>query len=224
MTICHYHWGCQVGRVVDKKYKVLSIDALRVIDEKEDIAHCPKILTRAINSSGPDQLSQWEKVLNWKTENALTQNQLLTSINNKVDQLSVSHNKRLRSLQISIIEIHVRLNNHHQEMTTMAQHMMVNTSNFRSKKAETASLNNQLKDLQKSLEIARVKQIYTSIRLEVCHLVSLCIKDPTPRDFTLDTKSKGRSPLSPGFYRPMKHSCLAMALLQLIILEQKQPE
>ncbi|CAN6868899.1 unnamed protein product [Brassica oleracea] len=32
MTIWHYHGGCQVGRLVDKNYKVLGIDALRVID------------------------------------------------------------------------------------------------------------------------------------------------------------------------------------------------
>ncbi|CAI8589242.1 unnamed protein product [Vicia faba] len=32
MTIWHYHGGCQVGRVVDSDYKVLGIDALRVID------------------------------------------------------------------------------------------------------------------------------------------------------------------------------------------------
>ncbi|KAH0889156.1 hypothetical protein HID58_051585 [Brassica napus] len=32
MTIWHYHGGCQVGRVVDKNYKVLGIDGLRVID------------------------------------------------------------------------------------------------------------------------------------------------------------------------------------------------
>ncbi|XP_019091110.1 PREDICTED: protein HOTHEAD-like isoform X3 [Camelina sativa] len=32
MTIWHYHGGCQVGRVVDKNYKVIGIDALRVID------------------------------------------------------------------------------------------------------------------------------------------------------------------------------------------------
>ncbi|KAF8105021.1 hypothetical protein N665_0164s0036 [Sinapis alba] len=32
MTIWHYHGGCQVGRVVDKNYKVLGVDALRVID------------------------------------------------------------------------------------------------------------------------------------------------------------------------------------------------
>ena len=32
MTIWHYHGGCQVGRVVDNDYKVLGIDALRVID------------------------------------------------------------------------------------------------------------------------------------------------------------------------------------------------
>ncbi|ANM70948.1 Glucose-methanol-choline (GMC) oxidoreductase family protein [Arabidopsis thaliana] len=32
MTIWHYHGGCQVGRVVDKNYRVLGIDSLRVID------------------------------------------------------------------------------------------------------------------------------------------------------------------------------------------------
>ncbi|VVB05834.1 unnamed protein product [Arabis nemorensis] len=32
MTIYHYHGGCQVGKVVDNNYKVLGIDALRVID------------------------------------------------------------------------------------------------------------------------------------------------------------------------------------------------
>eukprot|EP01018_Ginkgo_biloba_P033671 Gb_33524 [translate_table: standard] len=31
-TIWHYHGGCQVGRVVDKNYNVLGVDALRVID------------------------------------------------------------------------------------------------------------------------------------------------------------------------------------------------
>ncbi|CAA7035320.1 unnamed protein product [Microthlaspi erraticum] len=38
---------------------------------KEDVNHSPKILTRAINSTGPNQLSQGEKVLNWQTKNAL---------------------------------------------------------------------------------------------------------------------------------------------------------
>ncbi|XP_010533369.1 PREDICTED: protein HOTHEAD-like [Tarenaya hassleriana] len=32
MTIWHYHGGCQVGRVVDKNYRVFGVDALRVID------------------------------------------------------------------------------------------------------------------------------------------------------------------------------------------------
>ncbi|TQD81667.1 hypothetical protein C1H46_032763 [Malus baccata] len=32
MTIWHYHGGCQVGRVVDKGYRVLGIDSLRVVD------------------------------------------------------------------------------------------------------------------------------------------------------------------------------------------------
>uniref|UniRef100_M4CSM1 Glucose-methanol-choline oxidoreductase N-terminal domain-containing protein n=1 Tax=Brassica campestris TaxID=3711 RepID=M4CSM1_BRACM len=32
MTIYHYHGGCQVGNVVDNDYKVLGVDALRVID------------------------------------------------------------------------------------------------------------------------------------------------------------------------------------------------
>ncbi|CAA7014674.1 unnamed protein product [Microthlaspi erraticum] len=31
-TVYHYHGGCQVGRVVDKNYKVFGINALRVID------------------------------------------------------------------------------------------------------------------------------------------------------------------------------------------------
>ncbi|KAK7330651.1 hypothetical protein VNO77_24849 [Canavalia gladiata] len=32
MTIWHYHGGCQVGKVLDTDYKVLGVDALRVID------------------------------------------------------------------------------------------------------------------------------------------------------------------------------------------------
>ncbi|KAJ8626484.1 hypothetical protein MRB53_019791 [Persea americana] len=32
MTIWHYHGGCQAGRVVDHDYRVLGVDALRVID------------------------------------------------------------------------------------------------------------------------------------------------------------------------------------------------
>ncbi|CAA2980008.1 Glucose-methanol-choline oxidoreductase family isoform 1 [Olea europaea subsp. europaea] len=32
MTIWHYHGGCQVGRVVDRDYRVLGVEALRVID------------------------------------------------------------------------------------------------------------------------------------------------------------------------------------------------
>lgn len=32
MTIWHYHGGCQVHRVVDHDYRVLGVDALRVID------------------------------------------------------------------------------------------------------------------------------------------------------------------------------------------------
>ncbi|XP_031280518.1 protein HOTHEAD-like [Pistacia vera] len=32
MTIWHYHGGCQVGRVVDNDYKVVGVDALRVVD------------------------------------------------------------------------------------------------------------------------------------------------------------------------------------------------
>ncbi|XP_058085338.1 protein HOTHEAD [Magnolia sinica] len=32
MTIWHYHGGCQVGRVVDHDYRVLGVDAIRVID------------------------------------------------------------------------------------------------------------------------------------------------------------------------------------------------
>ncbi|KAG4930328.1 hypothetical protein AAZX31_17G128000 [Glycine max] len=32
MTIWHYHGGCQVGKVLDRDYKLLGVDALRVID------------------------------------------------------------------------------------------------------------------------------------------------------------------------------------------------
>lgn len=32
MTIWHYHGGCHVGTVVDHDYKVIGVDALRVID------------------------------------------------------------------------------------------------------------------------------------------------------------------------------------------------
>uniref|UniRef100_A0A0D9W8F2 Glucose-methanol-choline oxidoreductase N-terminal domain-containing protein n=1 Tax=Leersia perrieri TaxID=77586 RepID=A0A0D9W8F2_9ORYZ len=32
MTIWHYHGGCQVNRVVDTEYRVIGVDALRVID------------------------------------------------------------------------------------------------------------------------------------------------------------------------------------------------
>ncbi|KAK8963577.1 Protein HOTHEAD [Platanthera guangdongensis] len=32
MTIWHYHGGCQVARVVDHDYRVIGVDALRVID------------------------------------------------------------------------------------------------------------------------------------------------------------------------------------------------
>nr|XP_043633760.1 protein HOTHEAD-like [Erigeron canadensis] len=32
MSIWHYHGGCQVDKVIDRNYKVISVDALRVID------------------------------------------------------------------------------------------------------------------------------------------------------------------------------------------------
>ncbi|KAI3432105.1 GMC_OxRdtase_N domain-containing protein [Psidium guajava] len=32
MTIWHYHGGCQVDRVVDRDYKVIGVDSLRVVD------------------------------------------------------------------------------------------------------------------------------------------------------------------------------------------------
>ncbi|XP_057530146.1 protein HOTHEAD-like [Amaranthus tricolor] len=32
MTIWHYHGGCQVGRVVDKDYKVYNVSGLRIVD------------------------------------------------------------------------------------------------------------------------------------------------------------------------------------------------
>ncbi|ESQ44802.1 hypothetical protein EUTSA_v10003417mg, partial [Eutrema salsugineum] len=106
---------------------------------KDNIAHSPKILTRAINSSGPDQLSQGEKVLNWQTENAIAQNQLLKTINYKVDQLTENYIKRQTSLQSSITEIHGRLNNLHHERMAMAQNMMVNTAQFRDERGETST-------------------------------------------------------------------------------------
>ncbi|CAG7888373.1 unnamed protein product [Brassica rapa] len=119
---------------------------------KNNVAHCPKILSQAVDSSGPSQLSQAEKVLNWQTENSLAQNQLLSTINHKVDQLAEEYNSRLLSLQNSITKIHGRLGNLHQEMMTMAKHMMTNTTQFRNKEAETTSLKNQLRDLQRCLE------------------------------------------------------------------------
>lgn len=32
MTIWHYHGGCQTGAVVDRDYRVLGVDSLRVVD------------------------------------------------------------------------------------------------------------------------------------------------------------------------------------------------
>ncbi|KAG2289870.1 hypothetical protein Bca52824_049474 [Brassica carinata] len=119
---------------------------------RNNIAHCPKILSQAVDSSGPSQLSQAEKVLNWQTENSLAQNQLLSTINHKVDQLAEGYNSRLLSLQNSIAEIHGRLGNLHQEMMTVAKHMMANTTQFRNKEAETTSLKSQLRDLQRCIE------------------------------------------------------------------------
>ncbi|KAG2311199.1 hypothetical protein Bca52824_022756 [Brassica carinata] len=119
---------------------------------KDNVAHIPKILSAAVGSSGPTQLSQAEKVLNWQTENSLAQNHLLSTINQKVDQLKEGFNKTQHSLQNSITEIHGRLNNLHQELMTMAKHMMVDTTQFRNKEVETASLKSQLRDLQRSLE------------------------------------------------------------------------
>ncbi|KAJ0672695.1 putative glucose-methanol-choline oxidoreductase, FAD/NAD(P)-binding domain superfamily [Helianthus annuus] len=31
-TVWHYHGGCHIGKVVDDEYKVIGVDALRVID------------------------------------------------------------------------------------------------------------------------------------------------------------------------------------------------
>nr|VDD36092.1 unnamed protein product [Brassica oleracea] len=76
---------------------------------KNNISHCPKIISQAVDSSGPSQLGQAEKVLNWQIENSLAQNQLLSIINHKVDQLAEGYNSRLLSLQNSITEIHGRL-------------------------------------------------------------------------------------------------------------------
>ncbi|CAN6996434.1 unnamed protein product, partial [Brassica rapa subsp. trilocularis] len=119
---------------------------------KNNVAHCPKILSQTVDSSGPSLLSQAEKVLNWQTENSLAQNQLLSTINHKVDQLAEEYNSRLLSLQKSITDIYGRLGNLHQEMMTMAKQMMANTTQFRNKEAETTSLKYQLRDLQKCLE------------------------------------------------------------------------
>nr|VDC60907.1 unnamed protein product [Brassica rapa] len=73
---------------------------------KNNVAHWPKILSQTVDSSVPSQLSQTEKVLNWQTENSLAQNQLLSTINHKVDQLAEEYNSRLLSLQKSITDIH----------------------------------------------------------------------------------------------------------------------
>ena len=32
LTIWHYHGGCQIGKVVDPSYRVIGVEALRVID------------------------------------------------------------------------------------------------------------------------------------------------------------------------------------------------
>lgn len=32
VTIWHYHGGCQIGKVVDRNYKVMGLDSIRVID------------------------------------------------------------------------------------------------------------------------------------------------------------------------------------------------
>lgn len=109
---------------------------------RNNIAHRPKILSKTVNSSGPDQLSQAEKVLNWQTENSLAQNQLLSTINHKVDQLAEGCNIRLHILQSSITEIHGRLNNLHQELMSIAKNMRVDTTQFRNNGAETSSLKN----------------------------------------------------------------------------------
>ncbi|CAE6186949.1 unnamed protein product [Arabidopsis arenosa] len=116
---------------------------------KDNIVHTPKIVPNNINSSGPDELSQAEKVLNWQTENAFAQNQLLTTISHKVDQMSENNNRRFNSLQGAISEIQQKLSNLHHEMMAMAKQMKVDTSQFRSKEAEQTNLKYQLKDLQK---------------------------------------------------------------------------
>ncbi|CAH8272264.1 unnamed protein product [Arabidopsis lyrata] len=98
---------------------------------KDNIVHTPKIVPNNINSSGPDELSQAEKVLNWQTENAFVQNQLLSSISHKIDQMSENNNRRFNSLQGAISEIQQKLSNLHLEMMSMAKQMKVNTSQFR---------------------------------------------------------------------------------------------
>ncbi|CAE6123667.1 unnamed protein product [Arabidopsis arenosa] len=98
---------------------------------KDNIVHTPKIVPNNINSSGSDELSQAEKVLNWQTENAFVQNQLLSTISHKVDQMSENNNRRFNSLQGAISEIQQKLNNLHHEMMAMAKQMKVDTSQFR---------------------------------------------------------------------------------------------
>ncbi|KAG7547611.1 Viral movement protein [Arabidopsis suecica] len=119
---------------------------------KDNIVHTPKIVPNNINSSGPDELSQAEKVLNWQTENAFVQNQLLSTISHKVDQMSENNNRRFNSLQGATSEIQQKLSNLHNEMMAMAKQMKVDTSQFRSKEAEQTNLKYQLKDLQRSLD------------------------------------------------------------------------
>ncbi|CAH2052389.1 unnamed protein product [Thlaspi arvense] len=100
-------------------------------------------------------------------------------------------------LQSSIMEIHGRLSNLHQEMTAMAQHMMVNMSNFRNKEAETASLKNQLKDLQISLEsmIHNQNQADTYFNL----LGSMLSERPMYQGISLWLSRALTNPSLPGF-------------------------
>lgn len=38
VTIWHYHGGCQIGKVVDKDFKIIGLDSIRVIDSSTFIS------------------------------------------------------------------------------------------------------------------------------------------------------------------------------------------
>ncbi|CAL5367126.1 unnamed protein product [Camellia sinensis] len=70
MTIWHYHGGCQVGRVVDSDYKVLGVDALRVVDGStfyDSPGTNPRATVMMVGrvygtKNSPGEISKWEEV------------------------------------------------------------------------------------------------------------------------------------------------------------------